>query len=221
MSIDSKSSYYDAGGIEVMEVVKAKLTEEQFEGFILGNVLKYSLRFNFKGVKNRDSEKLATYSSILADLAKGGSEKHLGKIVNPDVDIMALAEELAEGVELDKESTHEETSHGLCDYQSKAQEFAIYPEKESDFPLYPILGLSGEAGEVAEKVKKMIRDFDGEPVSHSQRESIALELGDVLWYLTDIASNMGYTLAEIADKNISKLSSRRERGVIGGNGDNR
>jgi hypothetical protein len=70
MAIDEKSSYYDAGGIEVMNIIKAKLTPEQFKGFLLGNVLKYSSRYNFKhsdGDNYRDIEKIVNYSKLLLE----------------------------------------------------------------------------------------------------------------------------------------------------------
>ena len=70
MAIDKKSSYYDAGGIEVMEILKAKLTREQFKGFLLGNIVKYSTRYNFKhnnGDKYRDIEKVEIYSKLLLE----------------------------------------------------------------------------------------------------------------------------------------------------------
>jgi len=67
MSIDSKAGYYDAGGIEVIEVIRAKLTPAQFEGFCLGNAIKYALRANFKGTKERDLEKFSVYSQLLVE----------------------------------------------------------------------------------------------------------------------------------------------------------
>lgn len=67
MSLDPKSTYYDAGGIEVNTVIKAKLTPEQYEGWLLGNVIAYSLRLNHKGTPERDAEKLANYSLWLRD----------------------------------------------------------------------------------------------------------------------------------------------------------
>lgn len=71
MAIDDKSTYYDAGGIEVMAIIKAKLTSEQFKGFLLGNIMKYSLRLNYKGQALRDCEKIFNYSMQLIDqLAK-------------------------------------------------------------------------------------------------------------------------------------------------------
>lgn len=67
MSLDPKSSYYDAGGVQVIDVIKAKLTQEQLIGFYLGNVIKYAARLNHKGNVPRDASKLATYSALLAE----------------------------------------------------------------------------------------------------------------------------------------------------------
>lgn len=68
MSKDPKSTYYDAGGIETLDVIKAKLTTEQYRGYLLGNTIKYACRLNFKGCAERDAEKLAVYSAELAAL---------------------------------------------------------------------------------------------------------------------------------------------------------
>ncbi len=68
MSKDKKSTYYDAGGIETIDVIKAKLTEEQYKGYLLGNVIKYSCRLNHKGQAERDAEKIKTYSVELEGL---------------------------------------------------------------------------------------------------------------------------------------------------------
>jgi len=68
MSRDEKSSYYDAGGIETIDVIKAKLTEEQYKGYLLGNIIKYSCRLNHKGQAVRDAEKIKTYSAELEGL---------------------------------------------------------------------------------------------------------------------------------------------------------
>ncbi len=72
MSVDEKSSYYDVGGIEVLAVMKAKLTPEQYEGYLLGNIIKYSLRCNFKDSKERDIEKINVYSTLLKELQSVG-----------------------------------------------------------------------------------------------------------------------------------------------------
>lgn len=86
--------------------------------------------------------------------------------------------------------------------------------------VYPVLGLNGEAGEVAEKVKKLIRDKKG-VVSKEDRRAVALELGDVLWYLAQSALRINMKLSEVAKLNIQKLESRRARDKIQGSGDNR
>ena len=67
-AIDPKSGYYDAGGISTMDIIRAKLTDDQFKGFLLGNQIKYSCRLNFKGDPKRDSEKAANYSRLLAEI---------------------------------------------------------------------------------------------------------------------------------------------------------
>jgi NTP pyrophosphatase (non-canonical NTP hydrolase) len=105
------------------------------------------------------------------------------------------------------------------DYQTAALRTAIYPGMGQNF-IYPCLGLVGEAGEVAEKVKKIIRDGDG-TLTDPDRDKIALELSDVCWYLAVLAFELDYTLEEIMQMNLDKLNSRKERGVISGSGDNR
>lgn len=105
------------------------------------------------------------------------------------------------------------------EYQKKSRKTAKYPDVDSNF-IYPTLGLAGEAGEVAEKIKKIIRD-DGGQVLPERKKEIEKELGDVLWYLTQIATELNLELDQIAEKNIEKLYSRLERGQIGGSGDNR
>jgi NTP pyrophosphatase (non-canonical NTP hydrolase) len=85
---------------------------------------------------------------------------------------------------------------------------------------YPALGLAGEAGEVAEHAKKAIRD-DGGVVTEERRRAMAKELGDVLWYVSQLASEVGLELEEIARANLEKLLSRQRRGVLSGSGDDR
>jgi NTP pyrophosphatase (non-canonical NTP hydrolase) len=104
----------------------------------------------------------------------------------------------------------------FSEYQERANATAIYNTKFSI--MYPTLGLAGEAGEVAEKVKKIIRDNKN---IVDEREDIAKELGDVLWYVAAVARDIGFKLEAIAEMNIEKLESRKERGVLQGNGDNR
>lgn len=102
------------------------------------------------------------------------------------------------------------------EYQKRAASTAIYDNKFS--VLYPALGLAGEAGEVADKVKKIIRDNKS---LVEEKKELAKELGDVLWYINALARDIGYSLEVIAEMNLEKLESRKERGTLQGNGDNR
>ncbi len=104
----------------------------------------------------------------------------------------------------------------IKEYEKQALQFAIYDQKV----IYPALGLNGEAGEVAEKVKKILRDKNGE-ISQNDGLEIAKELGDVLWYVCAMATDINYSLQEIAELNIQKLTSRAERNKLKGSGDNR
>jgi len=106
----------------------------------------------------------------------------------------------------------------LNEYQEKALETAIYSENYK--VIYPALGLAGEAGEVSDKVKKIIRD-DNQILTDDKAKAIAMEIGDVLWYCATLSNDLGFTLEDVAEMNYQKLKSRKERGVIGGNGDNR
>ena len=106
----------------------------------------------------------------------------------------------------------------LNDYQAQAALFAFYNQSTS--PMYPTLGLCGEAGEVAEKVKKVIRDKGG-VFTREDEYAICLELGDVLFYIATLARDMGYSLSDVAEFNIMKLTSRRDRGTLHGSGDDR
>lgn len=105
------------------------------------------------------------------------------------------------------------------EYQELTQKTAAYPKIGASY-VYPTLGLVGEAGEVAEKVKKIFRDNDG-VLDEAKKNDLQHELGDVLWYLSQIAVEMDLSLEDIAIANIEKLASRQQREVIGGEGDNR
>lgn len=107
----------------------------------------------------------------------------------------------------------------LNEYQELAIESAIYSPKHAI--IYPALKLAGEAGEVAEKIGKRLRDADGDLTDPEWLDAVALELGDVLWYIAALARDIGWNLEDIADRNLSKLASRQQRGVLGGSGDNR
>lgn len=106
----------------------------------------------------------------------------------------------------------------LNDYQEAAIATAIYPRESAI--VYPALGLCGESGEVAEKVKKTLRDNGGE-FDRERRTALAKELSDCLWYVSALASDLGYNLQDIADLGLAKLASRAERGVLSGSGDER
>lgn len=107
----------------------------------------------------------------------------------------------------------------LNEYQDKSKATAIYPNQGSNY-VYPTLGLVSEAGEIAGKIKKVIRDDDG-IISEEKMEDIKKELGDVLWYVAQLATELKIPLNDVAEYNIKKLQSRMERGVIKGSGDER
>lgn len=106
----------------------------------------------------------------------------------------------------------------LNEYQKAALETAVYPKEYK--VIYPALGITGEAGECSDKVKKVIRDNNGEFTDDRKRE-IAKEIGDVLWYCATLAHDIGYSLEEIGEMNVEKLRSRKERNKLNGSGDNR
>ena len=105
----------------------------------------------------------------------------------------------------------------LNEYQILAEQFAFY---KGDDITYCALGITGEAGEVADHVKKMWRDDDG-ILTDERKELLKKELGDVMWYIAKMASNLEYTLEDIAVANINKLHDRTKRNVMHGSGDNR
>ena len=107
----------------------------------------------------------------------------------------------------------------LNSYQMKACETACYPNIGEN-PIYPTLGLTGEAGEVSDKVKKVLRDNDG-IFDKDVSNSIMLELGDVLWYVSQLSSELGFELEYVANENLKKLDGRSLRGRISGEGDTR
>ena len=103
------------------------------------------------------------------------------------------------------------------DYQDQANDTAIYPNESR--LVYPALGLTGEAGEVADKIKKLIRDK--RTLDAQERIEIAKEVGDVLWYVAAMARDLGVDMDTMAQMNLEKLRDRAKRDVIGGSGDNR
>ncbi len=100
------------------------------------------------------------------------------------------------------------------EYNEFVKAMKFYPEKHAI--VYPTLGMMGEAGETSEKVKKWLRGD-----TELDKYELLKEAGDVLWYLTSLADDLGYTLEDLVQANVEKLSSRKERNVLHGNGDNR
>lgn len=113
------------------------------------------------------------------------------------------------------------TVFGLDSYQQAAIASAIYPGKGTFAGIvYTALKMNGEAGEIAEKIGKVMRD-DASVLSQEKRAALLLELGDVLWYVAAQANELGYSLCEVANANIQKLASRSARGKLQGSGDDR
>lgn len=108
----------------------------------------------------------------------------------------------------------------MNDYQHKAHGTSLGTTIGGTTITYPVLGLSNEAGEVCGKVKKLFRDSNGVITPEFKIDMIG-ELGDVLWYLSETCTQLGVTLNKVAEENLAKLESRKNRGVIKGSGDNR
>jgi len=104
-------------------------------------------------------------------------------------------------------------------YQIEARKTAIYPNKDKNY-IYPTLGLVGESGEVAEKIKKILRDNNG-TFDYESKLAIKKELGDVLWYLSNLCDELSFSLSDVAKENLDKLNLRLSRGKISGSGDDR
>ena len=107
----------------------------------------------------------------------------------------------------------------FSDYQKRSRATAQYPSIGHPV-IYPVLGLANEAGEVAGKIKKVFRDKGGE-ISAETRDALQAELGDVLWYLAQVCTELDISMDEVAESNLAKLLDRQARGKIRGDGDNR
>ena len=107
----------------------------------------------------------------------------------------------------------------LSDYQRRSRATALYPGLGESLT-YPALGLCGEAGEAAEQVKKALRD-DAGTLTPERRGALEQELGDVLWYLAQLATEAGLDLGQVAVANLDKLAARAARGTLHGSGDDR
>lgn len=108
----------------------------------------------------------------------------------------------------------------LNDYQTEASKTADYEGLNVDPIVFLGLALSGETGEITEKIKKALRN-DGGVFTTDTKNSIMHELGDVLWYVSQMSKHLGFSLEEVANYNLKKLESRYERGVIKSEGDER
>ena len=139
---------------------------------------------------------------------KGGAED-----INKAIHFLRLL------LELDYSAEAHPSTSTMNLYQFAASKTATYPVIGSPI-VYPALGLAGEAGEVVEKVKKIMRDDDG-VVTQTAKAALKKELGDVLWYVSELSRQLGFTLEEVAWANIVKLQQRSEAGMIGGSGDDR
>lgn len=121
--------------------------------------------------------------------------------------------------DVDESAKYVSADFSLVDYQSQSRK--TWQLVRMDHPIvYPTMGLVNEAGELAGKVKKIFRDKAG-VIGEEDRQALKQELGDVLWYLAQICTELDLTLEEVAEANITKLFSRLERGQIQGEGDNR
>ena len=112
----------------------------------------------------------------------------------------------------------------LKEYQGKAKQTAIYPKHAE--VLYPLLGLTGEVGELANKLKKLYRDHEASEISihtipHNMMQELEGEMGDILWYWSILCKDLSLDVNKVAQKNVDKLKSRMERGKIKGSGDER
>jgi len=111
-------------------------------------------------------------------------------------------------------------------YANAARSTAFYPGSDKPFTpdvtalSYLALGAAGESGEVADKVKKLIRDGNGE-LTEDRRVALLEEVGDALWYLALLSGHLGSSIGEVAARNVAKLRSRHDRGTLSGSGDAR
>jgi NTP pyrophosphatase (non-canonical NTP hydrolase) len=107
------------------------------------------------------------------------------------------------------------------EYQKRATTTVTFDGKQKEYQLmYVTLGIAGEAGEIAEKIKKVMRNDDG-VMSDEKREDLKKEIGDVLWYLSQLSRILGLSFSEVAEANLKKLADRKQRNVIKSTGDYR
>ncbi|MCO6400747.1 MAG: nucleoside triphosphate pyrophosphohydrolase family protein [Verrucomicrobia bacterium] len=106
----------------------------------------------------------------------------------------------------------------FSEYQEGAARTAVYPGRGEGNWVYPALGLAGESGEICEKIKKCLRD-DGGKMTDERRALLAKELGDVLWYIATLCSELGLSMDDVAAANLAKLAARKDAGTLHGSGD--
>ena len=151
------------------------------------------------------------------DWARAFNEQYPGQ--DTDVMVAWFANALMRGFDEGQGRIH----HGLTldDYQAGAISTAVYPGRgEVMGKVYCGLKMNGEAGEVAEKLGKILRDDEG-VITPERRESLMKAMGDVLWYVAALAGELGYDLSEVAQANLDKLQGRKQRGTLKGSGDDR
>lgn len=139
---------------------------------------------------------------------------------DPSIPLVFMVGQMDQWEELHRLLYEEQGMVNIFEYQTEVSNHATYPGANTESIeaiQYCTLGLAGEAGEVANKVKKLLRDGD----SDEKREAIIAELGDVLWYLSQLASEFNVALNDVLIDNLEKIRGRRERGTIGGEGDKR
>lgn len=106
----------------------------------------------------------------------------------------------------------------FSEYQAGAAKTAVYPGRGEGNWIYPALGLAGESGEICEKIKKCIRDDNGK-MTDERRTLLAKELGDVLWYVATLCSELKLSMSDVAAGNLAKLAARKDAGTLHGSGD--
>ena len=108
----------------------------------------------------------------------------------------------------------------FSDYQKQAKTTAIYPSIMGNNLIYPVIGLGGEIGEFQNKFKKIFRDKDAK-ITDEIKAGLVDELGDVLWYMSQVATELGVDFNQVVETNVNKLAARRAKGTVHGSGDNR
>lgn len=158
-----------------------------------------------------DSQRLSEINLVRRRLSNSGDKEAA----------RALAELIIENARLEGMAEDMAAVNALNQYQEGARETAIYPGQNRFLGLlYTVMGLGGEAGELSNKVKKLMRDHQYR-LHEAARERLINELGDVLWYVAAVSSELGVTLDTVASRNLEKLAARQKTGALGGSGDER